>query len=85
MVLQYADVRAAYPTSLTGRALALFTMAMFIGVAAMQWFTGWVASAAPALELDPYVATMASIALLLAGGAAAYVMLPSPPAHAERT
>ena len=35
LVLQYADVRAAYPTALTGRALAVFTMSMFLGVAAM--------------------------------------------------
>ncbi|HEX6362412.1 MAG TPA: MFS transporter, partial [Albitalea sp.] len=54
LVLQYADVRAAYPASLTGRALALFTMAMFLGVAAMQWFTGAVAALAPALGLDPF-------------------------------
>jgi len=46
MVMQYADVRAAYPASITGRALALLTMAMFLGVAAMQWFTGWVAGLA---------------------------------------
>jgi predicted MFS family arabinose efflux permease len=79
MVLQYADVRAAYPASLTGRALALFTMAMFLGVAAMQWFTGWVAALAPALDLDPFVATLAAIAALLAAGAFAYIGLPAPP------
>jgi len=78
MVLQYADVRAAYPASLTGRALALFTMAMFLGVAAMQWFTGWVAALAPALGLDPFVATMAAIAALLVAGAFAYTRLPAP-------
>ena len=44
IVLQYADVRAAYPAALTGRAMAVFTMAMFLGVAAMQWLTGLVAS-----------------------------------------
>jgi predicted MFS family arabinose efflux permease len=56
LVLQYADVRAAYPQSLTGRALALFTMAMFLGVAVMQWFTGWVAELAPAVGVAPGVA-----------------------------
>ena len=45
MVLQYADVRAAYSVSMTGRALALFTMAMFLGVALMQWLTGAAGSA----------------------------------------
>ena len=48
VVLQYADVRGAYPASLTGRAIALFTMAMFLGVALMQWLTGLVASIATA-------------------------------------
>ena len=82
MVLQYADVRAAYPTSMTGRALSLFTMAMFLGVAAMQWFTGWVASLALAFGLDPYVATLTAIAGLLVAGALAFMALPAPPASA---
>ncbi len=80
MMLQYADVRAAYPASITGRALALFTMAMFMGVAVMQAFTGWVASAAPGWGLDPYVAVLATMAVLLVLAAAAYVLLPRPPA-----
>ena len=84
MVLQYADVRAAYPASLTGRALALFTMAMFLGVAAMQGFTGWVAAFAPTLGLDPFTATLAAIAALLACGAVAYATLPAPPGQARR-
>ena len=78
LVLQYADVRAAYPASLTGRALALFTMAMFLGVAAMQWLTGWVAEVAPALGLEPFVATLVVIAALLVAGAIGYVALPAP-------
>ncbi|MBS0446722.1 MAG: MFS transporter [Proteobacteria bacterium] len=78
LVLQYADVRAAYPASITGRALALFTMAMFLGVAAMQWFTGWVAERAPAYGVAPFVATLATMAALLAIGALAYVVLPAP-------
>jgi hypothetical protein len=32
IVLQYADVRSAYPAAMTGRAMAVFTMAMFLGV-----------------------------------------------------
>ena len=55
------------------------TVAMFLGVAAMQWFTGWVAALAPALGLDPFVATLAAIAALLLAGAIAYVTLPAPP------
>ena len=78
LVLQYADVRAAYPPSLTGRALALFTMAMFLGVAVMQWFTGWVAELAPAVGVAPFVATLAAIAVLLVAGVLAYVLLPAP-------
>jgi hypothetical protein len=78
LVLQYADVRAAYPQSLTGRALALFTMAMFLGVAVMQWFTGWVAELAPAVGVAPFVATLAAIAVLLVAGVLAYVLLPAP-------
>ncbi|MBS0390229.1 MAG: MFS transporter [Proteobacteria bacterium] len=79
IVLQYADVRAAYPAALTGRAMAVFTMAMFLGVAAMQWLTGLVASLAPGLGLDPFVAVMGCIAALLVLGAAAFRLLPSPP------
>lgn len=78
LVYQYADVREAYPASVTGRALALFTMAMFTGVALMQWLTGAVASAADAWGVPPYSAAMASIAAMLAGGAAAFARLPAP-------
>ncbi len=80
MILQYADVRAAYPAAMTGRALSVFTMAMFLGVATMQWFTGIVASAAAAHGFEPFTAVLAAIALLLALGALAFVALPGPPA-----
>ena len=80
LILQYADVRAAYPADLTGRAMAVFTMAMFLGVAAMQWFTGLVASLAKAQAMaDPFVAVMASIAALLALAALGFRLLPQPP------
>lgn len=79
IVLQYADVRAAYPAQLTGRAMAVFTMAMFLGVAAMQWFTGLVASIAQARGWEPFVAVMGAIATLLVLGALAFRLLPSPP------
>lgn len=78
MVLQYADVRSAYPAALTGRAMAVFTMAMFLGVAAMQWLTGVVASLASAQGIEPFTAVLASIAALLAAGALAFMVLPAP-------
>lgn len=82
MVLQYADVRAVYPPAMIGRALAVFTMAMFLGVALMQWVTGWVASRAPAWGIEPFTAALLAIAAALVAGAAAYAWLPQPPAPA---
>ena len=41
------------PGALTGRAMAVFTMAMFLGVALMQWLTGVAASVAAAHGVDP--------------------------------
>jgi MFS family permease len=79
IVLQYADVKASYPASMTGRAMAIFTMAMFLGVAVMQWFTGVVASAAAAHGVDTFLAVLATIAALLVAGAAAFRWLPAPP------
>ncbi len=81
LILQYADVRAAYPAAMTGRALSVFTMAMFLGVATMQWFTGVVASVATAHGVEPFTAVLASIAALLALGALVFVALPGPPKH----
>ena len=77
-VLQYADVRAAYPAALTGRAMAVFTMAMFLGVAGMQWLTGLIASIAPAHGIEPFTAVLGGIAALLAAGALAFTLLPCP-------
>lgn len=79
IVLQYADTRSAYPPAMTGRAMALFTMAMFLGVAFMQWFTGAVASLATAHGLDPFMVVLATIAALLCIGAAGFAWLPKPP------
>lgn len=76
--LQYADVRSAYPQHMTGRAMAVFTMALFLGVAVMQWFTGGVASAAGALRIEPYAAVLGAIALSLALGCVAFRVLPAP-------
>jgi hypothetical protein len=76
-VLQYADVRAAYPHALTGRAMAVFTMAMFLGIALMQWITGVVASIARAYQVESFTAVMSAVAALLAIGALAFVVLPA--------
>ena len=78
IVLQYADVKAAYPAAMTGRAMAVFTMAMFLGVAVMQWFTGAVASLASAHGADPFMSVLLTIAALLLAGAGAFVFLPKP-------
>lgn len=83
-VLQCADARAACPASVTGRALSLFTLAMFLGVAAMQWFTGWIGALALSLGLDPYIATLTVVVIagLLVTGAVAFMALPAPPTSA---
>ena len=78
MVLQYSDVRSAYPAHMTGRAMAVFTMAMFLGVALMQWVTGLAAQLATAQGADPYVAVMLTIAALLVAGTLAFRWLPGP-------
>ena len=83
MVLQYADVRSAYPAELTGRAMAVFTMAMFLGVAGMQWLTGIVAALASARGFEPFTAVLGTIAGLLAAGALAFTVLPKPLAPAS--
>ncbi len=79
IVYQYSDVRAAYPAPMIGRALALFTMAMFLGVALMQWATGAAASAASGWQVPTYAVVMGAIAAMLAAGAAAFAWLPQPP------
>lgn len=76
IVLQYADVRSAYPESQTGRAMAAFTMAMFLGIAFMQWISGAVAQFALAQGIDPYAAVLLAVASLLLTGAAAFALLP---------
>ncbi len=78
IILQYADVRGAYPASLTGRAMAVYTMAMFLGIGVMQWVTGAVASLARQHGIDTFTAVLGTIAALLATGALAFTMLPAP-------
>lgn len=78
ITMQYADVRSAYPPRMTGRAMAVFTMAMFLGVAIMQWLTGLAASAAITLGIETYAAVLAAIAFFLGLGALAFHLLPPP-------
>jgi len=72
-------VRSAYPVAMVGRALSLFTMAMFMGIALVQWLTGLAASHAALVGLAPFTAVLLSLALLLVAGATAFTWLPRPP------
>lgn len=72
-------MKTAYAPAMTGRALSLFTMAMFLGVGLMQSVTGAIATSAAARGVEPYLAVHLGIALLLVGGALAYLRLPQPP------
>lgn len=85
MVMQYADVRAAYPSHMTGRAMAVFTMAMFLGVALMQWLTGLAASAAAVLGIETYTAVFGAIAGFLLLGTLLFRFLPAPRAVLAET
>ena len=76
--LQYPDVKNAYEPAVIGRAMALFTMAMFMGVALMQWATGAIASSAQARGIDPFGPVFGSIAVMLALGALGFRFLPQP-------
>ena len=79
IVWQYADVRGAYPEALTGRAMAVFTMAMFLGVALVQWLTGVIATVGPGrLASTPYTAVLLGTAALVALGTLAFRVLPAP-------
>ena len=78
IVLQYADVRSSYPATMTGRAMSVVPMALFLGVALMQWITGVAASTAKAQGAEPYAVVMFTIAGMLALGAAAFRWLPAP-------
>lgn len=83
IVLQYADVRASYADHLTGRAMAVFTMAMFLGIAFVQGFTGWVAQWATRSGHEPYMAVSLAVAGLLLLGAVLFALLPAAPAVAR--
>lgn len=78
-VLQYADVRAAYAEALVGRALSVFNMSMFVGVALMQWISGVTATLATRHGFDVPTSVFLVIAALLVAGTLAFVLLPWPP------
>lgn len=80
-LLQYGYVRDAYPAEVRGRALSLFTMAMFLGIALMQWVTGLAASLAKAAGAEPFSAALLTMAALLAAGALAFWKLPRAGVH----
>ncbi len=84
-VLQYADVRSSYPAAMTGRALSLFTMSMFFGVALMQWLTGLLAAWAQHHGHDPFQAVMLCIAGMLAAASTAFRLLPRSPLLPQRS
>ena len=78
-LLQYGYVHGAYPAAARGRALSLFTMAMFMGIALMQWLTGLAATLAKAAGAEPFSAVLTLMALMLAVGGLAFWKLPRAP------
>lgn len=82
MLLHYSEVREIWPPAMSGRALAIFNSAMFLGVAAMQWASGAAAAADP-LGTGPVAAAFWTIAAMLLAGTALYLGLrPLPRADA---
>ena len=75
-ILQYANVRASYSAEMSGRAMSVFTMAMFLGVAVVQSLSGLAASGFQARGHDPYAGVLMSVALLLVLGTLAFRFLP---------
>jgi MFS family permease len=75
-VLQYGYVRDSYPLAMRGRALSLYTMAMFLGVALMQWASGLAASVATHAGAEPFAAALLAMSGLLVVGALAFWKLP---------
>ncbi len=71
-ILQYAHVRASYSADMSGRAMSVFTMAMFLGVALVQSLSGFAATWAQAWGLDPYVGVLWCVASLLVLGATVF-------------
>ncbi|TXH88667.1 MAG: MFS transporter [Rhodoferax sp.] len=75
-VLQYANVRSSYGAEMAGRAMSVFTMAMFLGVAIIQSLSGFAASWSQELGYEPFAGVLVSVATLLALGATAFRLVP---------
>lgn len=82
-VLQYSDCRDAYPPEEQGRALSALTMAMFLGVAIVQWLSAVVAGWAALAGVDSLSAAYVFLAVLCVTGVIAFTVLPQPPRLAE--
>lgn len=76
-VLQYANVRASYSPEMGGRAMSVFTMAMFLGVAIVQSLSGFAASWSRAWGQDPFAGVLVCVSALLALGAMAFRLAPA--------
>ena len=77
-MLEYPDVRSSYPSAVVGRAIALLNMAMFFGVAVMQWLAGAVAGIAAAHGMEQIGPIFFALAALLVAATTAYWLLPWP-------
>ncbi|MFC0283366.1 MFS transporter [Camelimonas abortus] len=78
-VLQYSDCRDSYGPEEQGRALSALTMAMFLGVAVMQWLSAVVAGWAALAGHDPLATAYLFLAGMVVAGVAAFTFLPQPP------
>jgi predicted MFS family arabinose efflux permease len=76
VILQYANVRDSYTAEMSGRAMSVFTMAIFLGVAFVQSLSGLAASWSQALGQESYAGVLVCVAALLALGAMAFRLLP---------
>ncbi len=79
VTMQYADVRSSYPAEMTGRALSVFTMAMFGGVAAMQWLSGTTATFAAEHGIEAPRTALLFVSATIAAATFAFWRLPQPP------
>jgi predicted MFS family arabinose efflux permease len=77
-MFEYADVRAIYPPVVVGRVIALVNMAMFFGVALVQWLTGVIAATATAQGASAVSAVFILLAGLLTLAAFGFWLLPWP-------
>lgn len=79
VVLQYSDVRSAYPPQIIARAFSVLNTAIFLGVAIVQGLTGIVASVALSMNGGPLQWVFVGLAILLTLSCAGFMLLPAPP------